>query len=227
MFIIYDRNGNNYSYITTDRFGEAVFRLPYGTFRIEQLTTTDGYFKVDDKGNMTANSGKIGGWDIGEHSLSAGRVSLSDNGKMVGSTWSIDENGKASFSDMNISGGSLTLGGTTIDGSGTSFSSGTTTIDHAYTLHDYIETLAIGTLTANNINSAFTESTVLKAPVVQSSGINLFKTASLSALDKTISLNGGTGVISCSKLEINAQAGGKWVSVKGTDNKTYQVLAVG
>lgn len=48
LFTVYDNDNKRYSYVITDYFGEARFTLPYGTFRLEQLTTTDGYFKVDD-----------------------------------------------------------------------------------------------------------------------------------------------------------------------------------
>ena len=48
LFAIYDKDNRIYSYITTDPIGVVNFSLPYGTFRIKQITTTDGYFKVKD-----------------------------------------------------------------------------------------------------------------------------------------------------------------------------------
>ena len=74
-------------------------------------------FSVNAQGNLTAYSGKIGGWTINKTTLSAGNIILNNNGSMSGGsgdyTWSIATNGKATFNHITAnSGGSI--GGWTI-----------------------------------------------------------------------------------------------------------------
>lgn len=47
-FSIYDKNNNKIATITTDKNGRAEITLPYGTYKIVQENTTEGYQKVDD-----------------------------------------------------------------------------------------------------------------------------------------------------------------------------------
>ena len=97
-------------------------------------------FAVDNNGNLVAkhliakDGGNIGGWTIGANTLTG----ADDNGKKIvisaqgdisggtdkGNKWSIDRSGEASFNKVTITGGSLTLGSTTIDESSFSLSQG-------------------------------------------------------------------------------------------------------
>lgn len=74
---------------------------------------TDGivlgkYFSVDDDGNLTSTSGKIGGWIIGDTTLSAKKLILSSSGSIEGGStypWSISSTGAANFKSLTASGG--------------------------------------------------------------------------------------------------------------------------
>lgn len=80
-------------------------------------------FSVNSNGYLTATGGKIGGWTISGSSLSAGSLTLNNDGSLSGPGWSIDSVGVATFTKvkaLNIQeDGSLTGGGTTLSGSGT------------------------------------------------------------------------------------------------------------
>lgn len=47
-FLVYDINDNFYCYVSTNRYGEKSFRLPYGSYKFVQHDTTTGYTKVED-----------------------------------------------------------------------------------------------------------------------------------------------------------------------------------
>ena len=47
-FNIYNKKNELYKTVTTDNKGYTEFELPYGTYTIKQLNTTNGYNKVDD-----------------------------------------------------------------------------------------------------------------------------------------------------------------------------------
>ena len=81
-------------------------------------------FHVDSSGNMysingtfegkiTANSGSIAGWNIGASSLTGGNMTINSNGSISGKGWSIDSNGKATFNNVNITGGTISGGSRT------------------------------------------------------------------------------------------------------------------
>lgn len=47
-FDIFDDNNKKVATITTDEYGKAEITLPYGTYLIKQVNTTEGYHKVED-----------------------------------------------------------------------------------------------------------------------------------------------------------------------------------
>ncbi len=47
-FQIIDSRGEIYQEVTTDEYGTVEFDLPYGSYTLHQVNTTDGYAKVDD-----------------------------------------------------------------------------------------------------------------------------------------------------------------------------------
>lgn len=68
-------------------------------------------------------SGSIGGWTINPSSISSGNIKLTKNGSISSSggdySWSINQNGSASFSNVTITGGSLNINSAaSIDSSG-------------------------------------------------------------------------------------------------------------
>ena len=80
------------------------------------ISAGGGLFKVEPTGYMTANSGKIGGWDINATNLKGGNITFNSEGSMVGPTWNIAVNGDATFSKLTCSSGAI--GKATIDENG-------------------------------------------------------------------------------------------------------------
>ena len=75
-------------------------------------------FHVDSQGNLyaisgefagkiTSSEGNIAGWKLSDSSLTGGSMTIKSNGSMSGKNWSITADGKASFSNANISGGTI------------------------------------------------------------------------------------------------------------------------
>ena len=56
-FEIYDKNDNLVDTITTDENGTCSITLPYGSYRVKQVNTLDGYQIVDEK-NITITGEK-------------------------------------------------------------------------------------------------------------------------------------------------------------------------
>ena len=71
------------------------------------INFTTGKFELDNKGNLTATSGTIGGWHIGADRLTAtddygNTITLNSNGSLSGPHWSIANTGIAHFKDVII-----------------------------------------------------------------------------------------------------------------------------
>ena len=88
--------------------------------------TLGSTFSVNSNGYLTSTSGTIGGWTIGTSSLSAGSLSLYSDGSMSGPGWSITAGGYATFNNINITGGSIDVGGSTFSNDGGSTLAGGT-----------------------------------------------------------------------------------------------------
>ena len=73
-------------------------------------------FKVTDQGYLTARDGTIGGWTINNNSISIGDntkgITLKNSGSIEANNgnWSITSGGRATFKDINITGGGATFG---------------------------------------------------------------------------------------------------------------------
>lgn len=76
---------------------------------------------ADVSGKITASSGTIGGWKINASTLTGGQMTIDSTGSMKGPNWSIDANGKASFSNLHASG--ATIAGSSFSGGSVSSSS--------------------------------------------------------------------------------------------------------
>ena len=74
------------------------------------LYVDDGYFK----GTINADDGKIGGWSIEDKYLEGGSLKLYYTGAITGTNWDITSGGLANFSNINVTGGKISLGGTTL-----------------------------------------------------------------------------------------------------------------
>ena len=84
-----------------------------------------GNFVVSSAGHITAKGGgSIGGWSIANTKLYSGNIELNQNGsiKHTGNQWSINQDGSASFNNVKITGGSLSIGGrATINSDGSAY----------------------------------------------------------------------------------------------------------
>ena len=83
-----------------------------------RLVITAGNFQLDDKGNITAISGKIGGFNISSTYLANGTTSLASsnnsvylgtNGISCGTAFKVTNTGSVTCSDINITGGQIQL----------------------------------------------------------------------------------------------------------------------
>ena len=90
-------------------------------------------FSISPQGELIANSGKIGGWEISNSTLTGGTnsddkpiITLNSNGSMQGPNWSISSSGVATFSNfgghvgqgLHFSGNGFNLGGSSGSGGG-------------------------------------------------------------------------------------------------------------
>lgn len=66
-------------------------------------TAGNAPFHVGHNGALYATKGEIGGWTIGEHQLSGGKMKINDEGSISGNHWGITKDGYATFSDVYIS----------------------------------------------------------------------------------------------------------------------------
>lgn len=118
-----DGNGKYWSISTTK---EDESYIAYNTTSFGESSGiyigTDGIrlsnkFSVDDSGSLMAKLGLIGGWVIGDTTLSAGNITLNSEGSMSGgsedNTWSITKNGVATFNNITAN-KSGSIGGWTI-----------------------------------------------------------------------------------------------------------------
>jgi len=96
---------------------------------------------------VASSSGTIGGWTIGSTYLMGGNVTLNSSGAISGSDWSITAAGQANFSNINVTGGTITLGGSTLSGSSgsTTLGSGTTYVG-SESLSTYVKRLSVESL---------------------------------------------------------------------------------
>lgn len=62
----------------------------------------NGNFWVNAQGELHSVKGSIGGWTIGDNYLSAGSMTLHDDGSITGPGWSIDSTGLAHFNRIRL-----------------------------------------------------------------------------------------------------------------------------
>lgn len=172
---------------------------------------------------LKANTGgEIGGWKIGKSTLSAGNVVLNSSGDITGKTWDITNEGVATFNDINITGGSISLGETVMNSNNVLLKSGKTKVDDI-DFNGYIEQIVVGTLTADNINASFAKlNTSLRAPLIY--------TDMLTVSTRTLDSYGYTGGLILNlqgthTSENEERVFFKWAEVQGVDGKTYVVPA--
>lgn len=122
-----------------------------GTISGAKINNGNGTFQVDENGNLTCNSGHIGGIKITANGLQA------DN-----NNWSVKKDGTAIFQNVKITGvkggsafGSIVYDGTTTSGSfgGNSSFGSNTTSPFSGTCVTHIQNLAVGQITADTVKA--------------------------------------------------------------------------
>lgn len=156
QFVI-DKNGNGVFkgevHATSGEFTGNIkaSAISGGTISGTKINNGNNTFQVDENGNLTCNSGHIGGIKITENGLQ------SDN-----NIWSIKKDGTAIFQDVKIIGvrngsafGSITYDGTTTSGSfgGNSSFGSNTASPFSGTCVTHIQNLAVGQITADTVKA--------------------------------------------------------------------------
>ena len=124
-------------------------------------------FRVNFDGEITAEAGAIGGWTLSSNSLSANGITLSSNGSISANNgnWNITSGGKASFKDIDITGGGATFKDW-FDVEGNAWNNfQTLTADTAVVKNLWAETANIRTLIADEIKAVHAEIDVLEADI--------------------------------------------------------------
>lgn len=107
---------------------------------------TTGNFSVDENGALTSTSGSIGGWTITSNSLEStnSNIFFQNDGTVNNNraNWYITSGGKATFKNIEITGGSIKSA--SITGSGL-------TVDGTKGLANYVENLVVDKLKAGKI----------------------------------------------------------------------------
>lgn len=121
-------------------------------------------FHVNKKGQFYAINGTIGGWAIGDSSLKGGSLTLYSSGAVKGTNWNISSGGKATFSDIHITGGNMSggtiSGGTRTGGSitGGSISPGGVSCGRYDNMNKWCEHIVATSVTADYIESKISSS---------------------------------------------------------------------
>lgn len=122
-------------------------------------------FHVGSNGNMFAVDGTIGGWTIGDSSLTGGSLTLNSDGSISGPGWSITSGGAATFSnvksanihDGTISGGSRTGGSM----SGGTIHPSSVGVPGGRTLNEWCKDIVADSVTADFIKGKIADITTL------------------------------------------------------------------
>lgn len=185
-------------------FGSSGIRLG-STFSV----TSGGVLKassVDISGKIAATSGTIGGWTINQSSLTAnsGKVSLTSGGSLSGPNWSITSDGKATFSNVNITGGTVagkTVGAGIAGGNINTGTVGSTQLGSGSVTTGKIQDAAI--TSAKIANAAITSAKIANAAItsakINDAAITNAKIANASITNAKIS-----GKISADHLDVDS-----------------------
>ena len=115
--------------ITSDRLysgtvGMAPKAGTYYAFWAGNSNSSQAPFRVGHDGKLVASAGTIGGWTIGNTSLTGGSTYLNNNGSIGGPNWSIDSGGNATFNNVRLTQGSYNRQDNIIDFNNFKVSSG-------------------------------------------------------------------------------------------------------
>lgn len=99
-----DDNKRSYIAYGTEIFNKGTNSVYLGT---DGISLGENKFHVNNEGDLTSKSGTIGGWTIGEKTLSANGIIINSDGELKGGAsynWSIVQDGTATFSNINATG---------------------------------------------------------------------------------------------------------------------------
>lgn len=81
----------------------SVIKLTADNIKLEGIITANGNFKVLEDGSVETISGRIGGWDVNESSISKGNVSLGADGSIAnGNYWKLGNDGSGYLAKKSI-----------------------------------------------------------------------------------------------------------------------------
>jgi len=118
-----------------------------------------GAFKVNSNGIITATSGTIGGFTLGETYIKGGNLTLNSDGSIVGKDWSISADGRANFKNFNGV-GSFSGGGASFGGGGASLPTSVTV--GGTSLANYVDSIVANKISANYLNTVYGTSNYLR-----------------------------------------------------------------
>ena len=110
-YVILDGEGSPYFQIHDGDSGKDIFIAGDSQFQLEStnfVSGESGIFIDLQAGEFEARAGIIGGWTINQDTLTAESITLNSNGSISGGTefpWSIETDGKATFSYITAEGG--------------------------------------------------------------------------------------------------------------------------
>lgn len=211
--------------------GMAPFSGKYYAFWAGNSNSSIAPFRVGHDGKMTASSGTIGGWTIGNTSLTGGSTYLNNNGSIGGPNWSIDSSGNATFNNVRLTQGSYNRQDNIIDFNNFKVSSGgvmsASGVDISGTIRATGGSIA-GNLVSSGINASNITSGTLNirngghylkmgfgTDHPEASGLNITGTGGITM--------GGQGISNCSNIGNNS---GAVFTFSGAQISTGAVLKV-
>ena len=155
-------------------------------------------FRVDFDGNLytnkiTADGGTVGGWNIKGNSISANGIILKNSGSIeaTNGNWSITSGGRATFKDIDITGGGATFG-TRFDVTGAAWNDfQNLTADTAVIGELWAETANIKKLIADEIEAVEARISKIEADYITTAELNAHR---ISADHLTAGTVNGHGV---------------------------------
>lgn len=150
--------------VTDARYGNNNGVFSKGVYFGEGGLRMGSNFHVNSAGQLYCIDGSIGGWKIKAGSLTGGSLTLYSTGAIKGTNWNISSGGKATFSDIHITGGNMSggtiSGGTRTGGSitGGSISPGGVGCGGYDNMNKWCEHIVATSVTADYIESKVSDS---------------------------------------------------------------------
>ena len=170
-------------------------------------TLSGGGTTLNKNGTITCatleanGTGHIGGQDISGSGLSKNNINISSNGSISnGENQQIKSDGTAKFTNVTISGGSISFGGTTINAEGLAMTASSTKVGTS-TLNSYIESISVGTVNATNINTAIANANLTTSGSISCGTISVTSTTGSTCTGRIAFTGNGDITIGGYKLD--------------------------